>query len=47
MRKHQANYEEFWDGQVSEDKSLESFDDYIKHVAESGRWAGSLEADAF
>ena len=46
MRKHRANYEEFWNGKDSDGKDMQDFEDYIKHMAENGKWAGSLEAYA-
>ena len=44
MRKHQSSYEPFWSGHDSAGKEMDSFADYIDHMSENGRWAGSLEA---
>ncbi|CAE7220717.1 unnamed protein product [Symbiodinium sp. CCMP2592] len=44
MRKHQSSYEPFWSGQDSLGKEMDSFAEYIDHMSENGRWAGSLEA---
>ncbi|CAE7741665.1 mrkA [Symbiodinium sp. CCMP2592] len=44
MRKHQSSYEPFWSGQDSVGKEMDSFAEYIDHMSENGRWAGSLEA---
>ncbi|CAE7618135.1 unnamed protein product [Symbiodinium sp. CCMP2592] len=44
MRKHQSSYETYWSGQDSTGNELESFAEYIDHMADAGRWAGSLEA---
>ena len=44
MRKHQASYAPFWSGHDSAGKDMDSFAEYIDHMAENARWAGSLEA---
>ena len=40
MRKHRANYEEFWHGKDSASKKLEDFEDYIKQAHGGGRRVG-------
>ena len=46
LRKHRESYEAFWNGKDSHDAPLGDFEDYVKHMSENGRWAGSLEAYA-